>query len=196
MATEQKITVPSEFAVIDRRGLYMSRFVAIVLMAGSAMAVVASLRVVSAFEGANAVHRARNEASHICIVETIGEGRHLAKSNHDWSPRDAVMFYERCVDEVSRTLVPPKTVNDPLRFQRPDAQLPSPTNPKVSAAPTQGPVGPMGPASPETIYVPVPSTPEPTSAPSQRPSTRPTPRPTTRPTSAPTCDPACLPSPP
>lgn len=192
MTKEKRITVTDEYAVMDRRGLYMSRFVALILIVGSVVAIVASLRVLVTFEKANAVHRARNEASHICIVELFGEGRHRAKQNLDWSPRESVAFYEECVDRVAATLIPPNSVRAPLRFRGPDQQTPLPTNGKKTTA------TPAPPIRYRSIYVPSSAdnpTPRSTSAP--RSTHRATPRPSRRPTPKPTpCNPACIPNPP
>lgn len=197
--TQLTIPIGEDTIVVGRRNLWLSIFVIVLLIVGSVTATAASLRVVTAFEHANAVHRARNEASHICVVEVIGEARHRAKRNLDWSPRDSVVFYNECVNRVAPSLIPPETVRSPLRFRPAAAEVdPATATPTASSlALAQPSATPQNreiyvPSAPRSAPAPR-STPQPTTSRSSTPA--PTRRPTPRPTPAP-CPVMCVPAPP
>lgn len=197
MTTKKPAPTPvsDEYAVINRRGLYMSRFVSLILIVVSVLSFIAALHILGVFERANGVHRARNEAEHICITEVIGEGRYLGKRNMDWSARDATQYYVACVDRVAPTLIVPETVDQPLRFKMADepAAFDGPTASKT-AAPTTSPPQyvPVKTSRGQTIYVYVPA---PTQSPASTTPHPKSPSPKPSPTPAPTqCSPACVPS--
>lgn len=199
-ASPRQLTIPigEDTVVVGRRNLWLAIFVVVLLIVGSVVATAASLRVVTAFEHANAVHRARNEASHICVVEVIGEARHRAKAGLDWTPRASVEFYDECVNRVAPSLIPPETVRSPLRFRpaaaETDAATATPTASSLAIAqPTPTPRD-------REIFVPYapPSSTAPRSTPppaTRRSAPTPTRRPTPRPTPTP-CPVTCVPTPP
>lgn len=70
---------------------------------------ISTQRVLREFKAENSVHRVRNEAAHACIAEMLGGARPR-------TPDRAVSQFEACVDRVSRSVVPPRDPQDPLRF--------------------------------------------------------------------------------